>query len=82
MSRKALTEGGYRGGSPGKCRACDAQMEWWTTPKGASMPMHVVRVEGCEMLICHFVDCEARAAFRRANKIGKPQPPKTGSLFE
>lgn len=55
-SRKSLTEAGYRGGSPGKCRACDAQMEWWTTPKGASMPMHVV--------------------------IGKPQPPKTGSLFE
>lgn len=81
-SRKALLEAGYRGGLSGKCRACDAGIEWWTTPKGSSMPMHVVQVEGCEMLICHFVDCEARQQFRRANRIGKPKPPRTGSLFE
>jgi hypothetical protein len=81
-SRKALLESGYREGSAGKCRACDARMEWWQTPAGANMPMHVVQVEGCEMLICHFVDCEARQQFRKANRIGKPKKPTTGSLFE
>lgn len=66
----------------GNCRACDAKIEWWRTPGGANIPMHVVVVEGCEQVIVHFVDCKARQAFRRANAVGRKPKPKTGNLFE
>ena len=85
-TRKALLAAGYRYNGNGLCRACFAPFEWWTTPAGKNIPMRVKTVEGCEELISHFIDCEARAEFRRANqthktRVEKPRP-KTGSLFE
>ena len=81
-TRKGLKEAGYKHYSNSTCRGCGVPIEFWQTPAGNSMPIHRTLVEGCETLVCHFVDCDTRAQFRKANRIGKPKKPTTGSLFE
>lgn len=50
---------GYHFKDKGTCRGCGAAIEWWLTPRNASMPLDHVT------LIPHWGTCPARDQFRK-----------------
>lgn len=38
-TQQEMLDQGYQPGKNGKCRACGAEIDWWKTPKGKSIPM-------------------------------------------
>ena len=39
--REDLVAMGYVFDNESKCRSCEAEIEWWITPRGKKMPMRV-----------------------------------------
>lgn len=75
-TREGLIDAGYEFSGEGRCRSCDAELEWWISPKGNKMPMCVVAVrkDGSQSplspviryeRVSHFSNCPAAASFRK-----------------
>lgn len=56
---------GWKSSSKGTCRACPAQIVWATSPNGKATPLIQITPG---MWQPHFIDCPARAQFRRNKK--------------
>jgi len=59
-----LQAANYRFDNHSRCRACDAEMEWWITPKGKKMPFNLMPA-GDSPAVAHFVTCPEADSFRR-----------------
>ena len=64
QDRDALIASGYKFENHGKCRGCDAELEWYTTPRGKKMPFNLMQ-NGNSPAIAHFVSCPDRDEFRK-----------------
>ena len=65
---------GYVFDNEAKCRGCGAEIEWWITPKGKSMPMSVQEIRETDSPISplkeyrrvpHWSDCPNAGDFRK-----------------
>lgn len=54
-----LTAQGYKFENGATCKACHADIEWWTTPKGKKIPMD----QGTA--VSHWSTCPSAADFRK-----------------
>lgn len=57
-----LREAGYEppaGNKPSHCTACNAEIEWWRTPKGKNIPLDA------GTLVPHWSTCPKADQFRR-----------------
>ncbi len=59
-TREGLEAEGYKYSTRGKCKACQADIEWWVTPKKAWMPFN-------KDLEVHWVTCPYRDRFKGKN---------------
>lgn len=59
-THEGLIDAGYTYGGVGKCRACSADMLWYKTPSGKSIPLDV------GTFIAHFSTCPNAADFRKS----------------
>jgi hypothetical protein len=66
-TRDALIAAGYRFDNHAKCRGCQAEIEWWITPKGSKMPFDLMQ-RGESEAIAHFATCPAAEEFRRGRR--------------
>lgn len=66
-TEQGLAEAGYVFDNSGKCRGCGAELAWYKTPKGKSIPLD----EGT--LVPHWSTCANADDFRTPK-------PKTGSF--
>lgn len=62
--RDALIRSGYRFDNHAKCRGCDSEVEWYTTPRGNKLPFNLMQ-NGDSPAIAHFVTCPNAEEFRR-----------------
>jgi hypothetical protein len=46
------------------CKGCGVEIEWWTSPKGALLPMNVMNKSG-DGAVVHLETCVIGAAFRK-----------------
>lgn len=61
---------GFDYSNDGKCRGCEALLEWWITPGGARIPMSIILPadplkSNEEFRQPHFIDCPNAGDFRR-----------------
>lgn len=63
-----LAEQGYEFEGKGKCKACQADIEWWRTPKQKHIPLNAGTLEP-HWHTCPQVDQRTRAANARARSI-------------
>ena len=92
--RAGLTQAGYSFTGVGRCRGCDAFIEWWATPnrdektgERKKMPMTVSMTPAPqkagdpaprEQILPHWGDCKTREAYRNANRQHKARTTKPG----
>lgn len=61
---------GYTKSGIGKCKGCGADLEWWTTTKGQSIPMNPMPVQGTNdhaPSVAHFSTCPKAGDFRKSS---------------
>jgi hypothetical protein len=63
-TRKEMEEQGYRCKSYTRCRGCNDSMEFWSTPKGGSIPMNPMPYADSPA-VSHYVNCPKAKAFRK-----------------
>jgi murein endopeptidase len=59
----ALKLAGYRFDNHARCRGCNAEVEWWFTPKGKKMPFNLME-KFSSPAVAHLVTCPERDEFR------------------
>lgn len=59
---KEMTAQGYEFTGSGKCRDCGAELDWYRTPAGKSIPMNAGLIEP------HWSTCPNTEAFRRKKR--------------
>lgn len=63
--RDDLQSFGYSFSNLSRCRGCNAEIEWWSTPAGNKMPFTVTRADGVDVLIPHWSNCPKADQFRK-----------------
>lgn len=63
--RDDLQSFGYSFLNLSHCSGCNAQIEWWSTPRGKKMPFNVVKSGENEFLEPHWGTCPVADKFRR-----------------
>lgn len=58
-TQQGLLDAGYTPAGDGKCRACGAEIDWWKTPTGKSIPMNFATADP------HWSTCPQADSFRR-----------------
>lgn len=66
-----LIAAGYGFKNHGTCRGCGADLEWWRSPRGRSMPMNPMHAGG-DQAVAHWATCPQAESFRNRNKAGIP----------
>lgn len=66
--REDLVAMGYVFDNESKCRSCEAEIEWWITPRGKKMPMRVFQEHGESIRRAHFADCPSVKEWFRDKK--------------
>jgi hypothetical protein len=56
--------GGYKFSNHGLCKSCQAEIEWYETPRGKKMPFNLMPV-GSSPAVTHFSDCPEADLFRK-----------------
>lgn len=62
--RDALIAAGYKFSNHAKCRGCEAEVEWYETPRGKKMPFDLMP-EGNSPAATHFTTCPEADTFRK-----------------
>jgi hypothetical protein len=63
-TRDELVAGGYKFSNHARCKACQAEVEWWETSRGKKMPFNLMQ-DGNSPSVTHFVDCPGADLFRK-----------------
>jgi hypothetical protein len=62
----ALAEAGYKFKNESQCRGCGAQIQWWKTPRGKSLPMDApITKRDDAKLAPHLKTCPKAEGFRK-----------------
>ena len=73
MTRRELVRDGYAQTTQSAvCKGCSADIEWWKTPKGKSIPMNPMADERSRA-VAHWTTCPNAKQFRGAD-TGQPAP--------
>lgn len=62
-NRDALIAAGYKFSNHAKCRGCEAEIEWYETPKGKKMPFDLMP-DGTSEAVAHHRTCPEVDQFR------------------
>jgi|GEM_PF-2902171 len=57
---------GYVYGNDGRCRECQAHIEWWTTPTGKRIPIDRMDAALESPAVAHWATCTNASRFRKA----------------
>lgn len=62
-TRDELVGGGYKFSNHARCKGCQEEVEWWTTPRDKKMPFNLMQ-EGTSPAVTHFSTCPEVDLFR------------------
>lgn len=62
--RDELIKAGYVFSNFARCKVCQEEIEWYTTPRGKNMPFDLMP-EGNSLAVTHFTTCEEADLFRK-----------------
>ncbi len=65
LTRAEMIAGGYTFSNKAPCKGCGEEIEWWSSPKGARLPMNVMTKDPSGAII-HLETCSSSAEFRKA----------------
>lgn len=64
VTRDGMKSAGYEFSDLGRCRGCDASIEWWIAPSGRKMPVNPMP-NAESPAISHFASCLKADSFRK-----------------
>lgn len=71
INRGYVPSDGRNGSNLGTCRTCQAQMEWWVTPKGKNIPMDVMQYDDSPA-VAHWQTCPSASQHRAPQAQQQP----------
>lgn len=61
-TRDEMVERGYVFSNHARCKGCQEEIEWWTTPRGKKMPFNLM-LEGKSEAVLHRTTCPEADSF-------------------